>query len=85
MKNTNSGKESQRRYRNPDWLPGAVRQAVQKKYYDNADMVQLFNVSTRTLQRWRAEGILNAKKIGGKIYYLADEVHAMMNAQNDLD
>ena len=38
-----------------------------KKYYDNADMMELFKVSLRTLQRWRDDGIIPFKKVGGKI------------------
>lgn len=41
-------------------------------------MMQLFNVTSRTLQRWRAEGIVPYKKLGGKIYYLAHKVDDLM-------
>lgn len=72
-----------RKYRNPNWVKANERHTLQKKYYDNADMMQLFNVSSRTLQRWRDEGIIVAKKVGGKIYYLAEKVDEMMNGDND--
>ncbi len=71
-------------YRNPSWLKPHRSRSLQKLYYDNADMMQLFNVSSRTLQRWRDEGIISGKKVGGKIYYLAEKVDEMMSGNNDL-
>lgn len=79
-----NGKNEGRKYRNPNWLKANERYTLQKKYYDNADMQQLFNVSSRTLQRWRDDGIISGKKVGGKIYYLAEKVDEMMNGNNDL-
>lgn len=75
--------ESRPNYRKPDWVRANERQALQRRYYDNADMMQLFNVSLRTLQRWRDEGIIPFKKVGGKIYYLSDKVDEMMNGDWD--
>lgn len=63
-------------YRKPRW--NAEKQPLERKYYDNADMMQLFNVSLRTLQRWRDEGTIPFKKIHGKIFYVAEEVDDFM-------
>lgn len=59
------------------------QQPLEKKYYDNADMMQLFNVSGRTLQRWRDELGLPYKKIGGKVFYLPDEVDEFVRQQGE--
>ncbi len=38
-------------------------------YVDKQDIKQWMNISDRTLQTWRKEGILPFTKIGAKIYY----------------
>ena len=58
------------------------RQALESKFYDNADMMHLFKVSSRTLQRWRDERIIAYKKIGGKIFYLAEKVEELMQSDD---
>lgn len=81
--NERNKKENRPSYRQPSFKKSKVRQAVEKKFYDNADMMQLFNVCSRTLQRWRDEGIVPYKKVGGKIYYLAQKVDDLMEAEDD--
>ena len=66
----------------PSQEPGG-RRALESKFYDNADMMQLFKVSSRTLQRWRDERIVPYKKVGGKIFYLADKVEELMQSDED--
>ena len=51
-------------------------------YYDNPDMMELFKVSDRTLQRWRDEGVLPFKKIRGKIYYLKQKIDELMESED---
>jgi DNA-binding transcriptional MerR regulator len=41
---------------------------------DRQDVLQIFNISLRTLQNWRAKGLLKHFKIGGKIYYRLKDV-----------
>ena len=69
-------------YRKPNFEKQDQSPGLVKKYYDNADMMQLFNVSGRTLQRWRDKGIVPYKRLGGKIYYLSQKVDELM-AGND--
>lgn len=68
-------------YRKVQW--GMRKTPLERKYYDNADMMELFNVSIRTLQRWRDEGVIPFKKIRGKIFYIADEVDDFMRGQSE--
>lgn len=78
-----NNKNNRPSFRKPKWTEQQRWQPMERKYYDNADMMQLFNVSSRTLQRWRKEGELPFKKIGGKIYYVAEEVDRMMREGRD--
>ncbi len=47
---------------------------VESEHYDNQDVCQLLNISKRTLQRYRSEGILPYWKKGHKIYYNKESV-----------
>lgn len=81
--NERNRKENRPSFRKkPSQEPG-VRRALESKFYDNADMMQLFKVSSRTLQRWRDERIVPYKKVGGKIFYLADKVEELMQSDED--
>jgi len=44
------------------------------RYFDNWDLLQLLQVSTRTVQRWRKNGQLPYTKIGKKYYYNAETI-----------
>ena len=66
-------------YRRPQFI--AEKQPLERKYYDNADMMQLLNVSLRTLQRYRDDGEIPFKKIRGKIFYIAEEVDKFMRGE----
>jgi hypothetical protein len=41
-------------------------------YLDTADLIQLFQVTNRSIQRWRKSGRLPYIRIGRKYYYKAD-------------
>ena len=60
-----------------------MQRSLDRKYYDNSDMARLFKVTPRTLQRWRDNGIVPYKKLGGKIYYLAVKVDELMCDEGD--
>ena len=72
-------------YRIPDFEDKTKRQAVEKLYYDTSDMATLFNVSARTLQRWRNEGVFPFKRIRGKIYYLKSKIDEYMEREEGAD
>jgi hypothetical protein len=38
-------------------------------FIDNQEFIQIMNVSKRTAQSWRDEGIISFSQIGSKIYY----------------
>ncbi|MDX1828834.1 MAG: helix-turn-helix domain-containing protein [Lutibacter sp.] len=50
-----------------------------KKYLKSAEMMKLLKVSPGTLQTLRINGTLPYTKIGGIIFYDADEIQQVMN------
>ncbi|QOW09190.1 helix-turn-helix domain-containing protein [Kaistella flava (ex Peng et al. 2021)] len=81
--NERNKKENRPSFRKKPEQTPTGRQAGEKKFYDNADMMQLFNVTSRTLQRWRDDKLVPFKKLGGKIYYLAHKVDDLMEAEDE--
>ncbi|MGV8946738.1 MAG: helix-turn-helix domain-containing protein [Lutibacter sp.] len=49
-----------------------------KKYLKSAEMMKLLNVSSGTLQTLRINGTLPYTKIGGIIFYNAEEIYKVM-------
>jgi len=45
---------------------------------DNADLIQMLKVSTRTLATWREDGTIKYSKIGSKIYYRQEDVEELL-------
>jgi DNA-binding transcriptional regulator YiaG len=50
----------------------------QKEFLDNQEFIQLMNISKRTAQYWRDQGIIPYSQIGAKIYYNLDDVKAIL-------
>lgn len=61
------GKDVKSLQTNPEVMPG-------DKLLDNQDLCLLFKVSIKTLQRYRAMGVLPYFTISGKVYYRASDV-----------
>ena len=49
-----------------------------EKILDNQDLCLMFNVSERTLLRYRKKGLINYYKTEGKTYYKASEVEKFL-------
>ena len=45
---------------------------------DNADILQLFKISSKTASNWREEGLLPFSQIKGKIYYKLSDMHKII-------
>lgn len=54
--NKNNGNDPRKKFRKAKLQDKEYRLPIKKKYYDTFDMIQLFSVTERTLQRWRTEG-----------------------------
>ena len=48
-------------------------------FIDNQEFIQIMNVSKRTAQSWRDEGIISFSQIGSKIYYRMSDVQALLD------
>lgn len=53
------------------------------KPLDNQDLCLILHVSSRTLQRYRSEGLLPFFKIGQKIYYKTSDVREFVYKNGD--
>lgn len=47
---------------------------------DNADILQLFKISTKTAANWREDNILPYSQIKGKIYYRLSDMHKIIDS-----
>lgn len=48
-------------------------------FLDNQEFIQLMNISKRTAQTWRDEGIVSFSQIGSKIYYKMKDVNVLLD------
>lgn len=48
-------------------------------FLDNQEFIQLMNISKRTSQNWRDQGIVSFSQIGSKIYYKMEDVEKLLN------
>jgi ribonuclease D len=48
-------------------------------FVDNQEFIQIMNVSKRTAQSWRDEGIISFSQIGSKIYYRMSDVQSLLD------
>lgn len=46
---------------------------------DNADILQLFKITTKTAHTWREEGILPYLKIKNKVFYKLSDMHKVID------
>ena len=49
---------------------------------DNQQFLQLMNISKRTAQTWRDEGIIAFSQVGSKIYYRMSSVQKLLDSNN---
>jgi hypothetical protein len=49
-------------------------------FLDNQEFIQLMNISKRTAQTWRDDGIVSFSQIGSKIYYKMSDVQELLDA-----
>jgi helix-turn-helix protein len=62
-------------------LLNEAKEHRQKKWLKSYEVKKLLNISTGTLQTLRANGTIPFSKIGGIIYYDADEIDKMIEQQ----
>jgi len=47
-------------------------------FFDNTEFQYLMNISKRTAQSWRDEGIISYSQIGNKIYYKLSDIKKLL-------
>lgn len=52
----------------------------EKPLYTREETAELLDVSFTTLYHWNKADILNAKKIGSRVYYSKEDVMALLNS-----
>lgn len=53
---------------------GLSKGKVEKRIFSNSDMLELLQIKTSTLRRYRDEGYLGYSKVGDKYFYTAEDV-----------
>ncbi|CAN1570391.1 Helix-turn-helix domain, group 17 [Spirosomataceae bacterium] len=48
-------------------------------FLDNQEFLQLMNISKRTAQSWRDDGVISFSQVGSKIYYRMSDVQALLD------
>ena len=49
-------------------------------FLDNQEFIQLMNISTRTAQTWRDQGVVSFSQIGSKIYYRMSDIQKLLES-----
>ena len=49
-------------------------------FVDNPEFLELMNVSKRTAQTWRDEGVISFSQIGSKIYYRMSDIQKLLDS-----
>lgn len=49
------------------------------KLMTTAEVAAFFGCTERTIRNWRKRGVLRARRVGGSVFFIADEVIALLN------
>lgn len=50
-----------------------------KNFLDNKEFIELMNISKRTAQTWRDQGVIAFSQIGSKIYYQFGDIKKLLD------
>ncbi len=50
-----------------------------EQFYDNDTFIELMQISKRTAQNWRDEGMIGYSKVHNKIYYRMSDIQKLLN------
>ena len=62
---------------------GLSKRSVEKRIFSNADMLELLQIKTSTLRRYRDEGYLGFSKVGDKYFYTAEDVSRFLERSHN--
>ncbi len=51
-------------------------------FLDNQEFIQLMNISKRTAQAWRDDGIISFSQVGSKIYYRMSDIQKLLDSNS---
>ncbi len=54
----------------------------QDVFLDNQEFIQLMNISKRTAQAWRDDGIISFSQVGSKIYYRMSDIQKLLDSNS---
>lgn len=60
-------------------LQNTLQQDPKHIIIDNADLLQIFNISARTAQRWRDQKQISYSQIGSKIFYRMHDIQTFLD------
>ena len=61
-------------------LAEAVKVKEKQEWYNSKETAKIFNKSTSTINRWKHNGYLTARTIGGMDYYSKKEIELKLGA-----
>jgi hypothetical protein len=69
---------AQPRHTAPNLVQLSFKERLQQRLLDHTDLQQLFKVSRGTIYNWRRRGILKFIEIGGRKYFDANDIDALL-------
>lgn len=63
-----------------EWLS---KGRVEKRIFSNADILEMLQIKTSTLRKYRDEGYLGYSKVGDKYFYTVDDVNRFLEKSHN--
>lgn len=60
----------------------STKKSPEDPFLDNQEFIRQLNISKRTAQSWRDEGIISFSQIGSKIYYKMSDVQKLLDTNS---
>lgn len=57
----------------------AQKRTPLNEWLDGSDVMRQLNISARTLQTWRSNGVVGYSLVGGKVYYKKAEIERLLD------
>lgn len=59
-----------------EFIPRLAKEMAEDKYLTTKETMEMLDVSSVTLNKWRDKGLLNAYKMGKRVYYKKSELNS---------
>ncbi len=56
---------------------------MEKRIFSNADILEMLQIKTSTLRKYRDEGYLGYSKVGDKYFYTVDDVNRFLEKSHN--